>query len=110
MTLEQKEAERDKVRALSAKIDATANKGPYKPITLVLDHIGCLHMFAGDVHPTGRDHPKVNGREAVTFIQRQEDIEGIMEYLTDDEQENLSGGNPVRTTYVPDYYIIPVQS
>ncbi len=82
-------------------------EGHYPYTTIVEDAHGNLHLFEGQQSPTNHPTlPKVSGNESDVFIQRQDDIEAIKEYLTEDEKMHLSIGYCIQTKNVPDDYLI----
>lgn len=85
----------------------TYTEGIYPYVTLVQDAHGCLHMFEGQQTPTNHPTmPKVLNMEADTFVQREDDIDAIKEYLTEDEKMHLSMGYVIHTKHIPDDYLI----
>jgi hypothetical protein len=50
--------------------------------------------------------PLGDGRECDTLVQRQDDIEVLMDYLSEEEQENLTGGFTVVVTSIPGDYLV----
>lgn len=75
-------------------------------ITIKEDSMGCLHMWAGDVLPTGMKYTwKVDGKWSDTFIQSEEDVRHIKEQLKPDDLETLESGYTITVDYLPGDYI-----
>jgi hypothetical protein len=81
--------------------------GIYPYVTLMKDACGYIHMWEGQVIPSNHPAlPTVGGREAKTFIQREDDIETLTDYLTEEERDFLSTGYHIQTRNIPDDYLI----
>lgn len=96
-----------KLTALESEAREQANKWKYPWVTIVMDETGCLHLWEGHVEPNNdRRYPKVNGCEATTFIQRQDDVKTLMVYLHEETRELLAKGWAIHSSSVPDDYMV----
>ena len=68
--------------------------------------MGCLHMWEGDVFPTGMKYTwKVDGKWSDTFIQNEEDVRQVKEQLKPDDLDMLESGYSITVDYLPGEYI-----
>lgn len=78
----------------------------YNTLTLKKDKQGNIHMWEG-IGQNAFDILQMDGREADTFIQREEDKEALQDgYLTRRETVTLEAGYWLTTNNVPDDYLI----
>jgi hypothetical protein len=79
-------------------------------ITIKEDAMGCLHMWAGDVLPTGMKYTwKVDGEWADTYVQSEDDVRHIKEQLKPVDLELLEYGHSITVDYLPEEYVTPIQ-
>lgn len=79
-------------------------------ITIKEDAMGCLHMWAGDVLPTGGKYTwKVNGQWSDQYVQNEEDVRHIKEQLKPDDLEELESGYKITVDYLPEEYVTPIE-
>lgn len=75
--------------------------------TLKLDAMGCLHMWEGDVLPVGYKYTwKAAGEWADVYVQNDDDVESVLENLTNKERNLLRMGYHIKTKNVPSDYFI----
>jgi hypothetical protein len=75
-------------------------------ITIKEDSMGCLHLWAGSVIPTGCKYTwTVNGKWADTFIQGDEGVRLFKDELKPDDLEMLESGYAISVDYVSGEYV-----
>jgi hypothetical protein len=75
--------------------------------TLKLDAMGCLHMWEGEVVPSGYMYTwKAAGKPADVYVQSEDDVVSVMENLTSRERVRLRVGFNVTTKNIPSDYFI----
>lgn len=79
-------------------------------ITIKEDAMGCLHMWAGDVLPTGGKYTwKVDGKWSDNYVQNEGDVCAIKEQLKPDDLEYLESGYKITVDYLPEEYVTPIE-
>jgi len=78
----------------------------YSTITCQMDKMGHLHMWKGEVDPLRKEKYlyTVNGSESDSYLQDENDINQVVNYLTQDEQKSLKEGYPITSNSIPDEY------
>lgn len=84
----------------------------YPTTTLQMNSMGHLHMWQGEVKPvqTGKYNFAVNGKEADVYMQNQNDVDSVLNYLSSEEKEELHNGYPVVTNSIPDDYFTTTEA
>ena len=74
--------------------------------TIKMDAMGSLHIWEGDVNPTGYKYTwRVNGKDADVYIQEgSEGVQSVLECLTPQEKDQLDHGWAVTTKRIPSEY------
>ena len=87
----------------------TLYEGTYPEVTLVMDKMGHLHLWNGNVKPVRVSKYKYEtdtGKESDVYIQDSYDIQAVMESLSSEEKDDLDNGYIVHTTNVCDDYFV----
>ena len=79
-------------------------------ITIKEDAMGCLHMWAGDVLPTGYKYTwKADGKWSDQYVQGEEDVRHIKEQLKPVDLELLEYGHAITVDYISEEYVTPIE-
>ena len=72
--------------------------------------MGCLHMWAGDVLPTGGKYTwKADGKWSDTYVQGEEDVCAIKGELKKKDRNLLERGYTITVDYLPEEYVTPIE-
>ena len=83
------------------------NEGVYPEVTLVMNKIGHVHMWRGNVKPvrvSKYNYETDKGKAADVYLQDASGVDSILNSLSDEEQEELKSGYTVTTTSITDEY------
>jgi len=72
--------------------------------------MGYLHMWAGDVLPTGMKYTwKADGKWSDQYVQCDDDVRSIKKQLKPVDLELLEYGHAITVDYLPEEYVTPIQ-
>lgn len=76
--------------------------------TLIMNRMGHLHVWKGDVHVERSDKYNFHseGKESDLYLQFENDVTSIMDVLTIEDKDSLYKGYIVKTNICDEYFYI----